>query len=400
MNTTDKVQFLQDIFSCNYNLHMWVYDQNLELVDSDCKDHPIYSEIFSISGCRENLLPMNEAGMPLILSDTLNMVWIAIYHRIDGKLKNIYVLGPVFTTEISFMNIGHILDTRQLSPKLKKIVLDRLKEIPIISSTLYFQYALMMHYALSGEKISYSDLEHFSSGNVTDTIVSSNEDTHKGVWGTEQALLKMVEEGNKDYHSALHNATLVSYGVKIYVKDSIRQAKISVITFISLCTRAAIRGGLSPDTAYTVGDYYIQSVEEASQFTEIASISHLMYEDFINRVYNCKKNVHISLPIQSCCDYIRLNICEKIQIKDLAEKVSYTEYYLTRKFKKEVGISINEYIQTQKIEHAKLLLSTSSETIQHISDLLNFCSRSYFSEVFLKIEGISPSEYREQNKRI
>jgi AraC-like DNA-binding protein len=138
----------------------------------------------------------------------------------------------------------------------------------------------------------------------------------------------------------------------------------------------------------------MNTTDKASPLQDIFSYSYNLH------IWVHDKNHPISLPIQSCCDYIQLHICEKIQTKTLAEKVSYTEYYLTRKFKKEVGISINEYIQIQKIQYAKCLLSISSETIQYISDLLNFCSRSYFSQVFFKIEGISPSEYREQNKII
>ena len=124
----------------------------------------------------------------------------------------------------------------------------------------------------------------------------------------------------------------------------------------------------------------------------------IMFNDFVSRVYKRKNNTQrISKPIQNCCDYIKTHINDKITIKHLAYRIGYTEYYLSRKFKKEVGCSINDYIKTQKIEYAKILLSSSGQSIQDISDSLNFCSRSYFTDVFQKIVGISPNEYRVRN---
>ena len=124
----------------------------------------------------------------------------------------------------------------------------------------------------------------------------------------------------------------------------------------------------------------------------------IMFNDFVSRVYKRKNNTQrISKPIQNCCGYIKTHLNDKITIKHLAYRIGYTEYYLSRKFKKEVGCSINDYIKTQKIEYAKILLSSSGQSIQDISDSLNFCSRSYFTDVFQKIVGISPNEYRVRN---
>ncbi|WP_425357410.1 helix-turn-helix domain-containing protein [Mahella australiensis] len=70
------------------------------------------------------------------------------------------------------------------------------------------------------------------------------------------------------------------------------------------------------------------------------------------------------------------------------------------KFKKEIGYSINDYIKNAKIEYAKMLLSSSTQSVQNISDSLNFCSRSYFADVFQKIVGTSPNEYRVMNFKV
>ena len=70
------------------------------------------------------------------------------------------------------------------------------------------------------------------------------------------------------------------------------------------------------------------------------------------------------------------------------------EYYFSHKFKKEMGVSVKEYILHEKIEQAKVMLTSSDESIQKIGDSLAFGSRSYFYTCFQKAEGMSPSEYR------
>lgn len=175
--------------------------------------------------------------------------------------------------------------------------------------------------------------------------------------------------------------------------------QITYVVFISLCVRAAIEGGLSPDTAYTLGDSYIQSILNCKTVSDAMVIGHNMYEDFILRVHKYKMQPHISQTIQSCCDYIRLHIEEELSIKELAVLYGYTDYYFSRKFKNETGMSLNDYLKQEKIRHAQMLLKTTSLSVQEISEKLHFCSRTYFTDTFRSVTGMSPLAYREKHKR-
>jgi len=121
----------------------------------------------------------------------------------------------------------------------------------------------------------------------------------------------------------------------------------SVIVFTALCTRAAIRGGLSLQLAYNLNDYYVQSIEQCSSITELTNISHDMYEDFINRVHNLKLHPEISAPIRSCCYFIMLHIYDEIDLDTLAEKIGYSNYYLSRRFKNygDIAQQLQEKVQ-------------------------------------------------------
>lgn len=70
---------------------------------------------------------------------------------------------------------------------------------------------------------------------------------------------------------------------------------------------------------------------------------------------------------------------------------------LTKKFKKEVGCSIQEYILRKRIEEARTTLLTNTESISKIASKVGFDNPSYFSRYFKKIVGCSPTEYKKNS---
>ena len=79
--------------------------------------------------------------------------------------------------------------------------------------------------------------------------------------------------------------------------------------------------------------------------------------------------------------------------------MGYSEYYLTRKFTRETGQKLSDYIRDVRIDLAKGLLLTTSKDIQTISEELQFGSRGYFDRCFTKATGMSPARFRESGSR-
>lgn len=210
----------------------------------------------------------------------------------------------------------------------------------------------------------------------------------------------MIREGNPNYLDALARSFNLSDGPRFDVGDSLRRAKSTSIILLTLCSRAAIEGGVNPSVAYTLNDYYMQMLEDCKNIAETSTTCSTLMEDYVQRIQQEKAKNAISGQIRSICDYITIHIKEKLSIAQLAEQAGYTEYYFSHKFKNEIGCSVADYIKREKIQQAKLLLSGTKMSIQEISDELSFSSRSYFSSSFQKETGISPSEYREQNMKL
>lgn len=72
--------------------------------------------------------------------------------------------------------------------------------------------------------------------------------------------------------------------------------------------------------------------------------------------------------------------------------------YLNRIFKKRMGLTIFDYLNTVRINHAKELLLTSNMKSYEIAATVGFCDEYYFSKIFKKYVGISPSQYSRQEQ--
>lgn len=399
-----KLQFFQDLVSCNYNLYFFEYDTSLQLLKSNCEHERLMDGFFMLSKCKDLL--KNYAGnlhRPLILGDSLGLMWAADFELENSTLSKIHIMGPTFINQFSLSEIEKALNMHNMSVALKKETLREFEQIPLINSTIFYQYTIMFHYCLHKERINFSDLEHLISEKPSVQQIASDDvketAAHLGVRSIEEMILQAVEQGDSNYKSIMQKAGGRSSGVQARIGNSIQQAKYSCVTFVALCSRAAIRGGLSASTAYSLNDRYVEQIDRCKTLGELAELNGVIIQDFTNRVKHCRQNAEISASIQTCCDYVSLNITKKIDVSALAKLVGYSDYYLTRKFKKEMGMPLTSYIRTKKIEYAKILLSTTSTNVQEISSLLHFASRSYFTSTFQTETGLSPSEYREKYRK-
>ena len=184
----------------------------------------------------------------------------------------------------------------------------------------------------------------------------------------------------------------------ILSKNQLRNSKNMFISGITLFTRAAIDGGVPEETAYSLSDGYIQTVEECTDRESIERLSRNAAECFAQEV-NKYGTSHYSHLIEKTVRYIHLHLHTSITLEEVSESVGISPCYLSRLFRKETGMSIVDYIQKIRIGAACNMLSYSEYTISEISEYLCFSNQSYFIRIFKKFMGITPAKYRKYINR-
>lgn len=92
-------------------------------------------------------------------------------------------------------------------------------------------------------------------------------------------------------------------------------------------------------------------------------------------------------------DYIDNNLYKKISIDDLSNNFHYNKDYIMRLFKKEIGLTIVDYINKKRIFNSLNSFKSSSYSILNIAINYGFYSQEYYSETFHKIIGTAPMNY-------
>lgn len=93
--------------------------------------------------------------------------------------------------------------------------------------------------------------------------------------------------------------------------------------------------------------------------------------------------------------YLDEHYAEKITLEDLSKKFYVNKYYLTRIFRIRYDITIIGYLSKLRIDRAKQLLRFTGLSISEIGNLVGIADSNYLSRLFIRIEGLSPSAYRE-----
>ena len=123
-------------------------------------------------------------------------------------------------------------------------------------------------------------------------------------------------------------------------------------------------------------------------------------ENAITEILNYTKEKSISahtVPnyiIENTIQYIAQNLAGNLSLDAIAQELHISASHLSRTFKKETSGSLTEYINKARINKAKELLQDTDLLTYEISEAVGYNDATYFSSIFRKYEGISPSEYK------
>lgn len=208
----------------------------------------------------------------------------------------------------------------------------------------------------------------------------------------EETLLNIVRNGDVESANTIDFQQLSAQHL-IYRNNSFTNMKTSLMIFDALCNREAIKAGIDQMLAYKISNNLKFYINKISVSSEIRSVAHKILTTYAKAVKEYTLG-NYSSNIRKIILYIRKNLTNRISLDDIAKELFITKEHLSRLFKKEMGITISEYIINTKITEAKTLLKQTDYNILDIAVLLNFANSSHFSNSFKKVTGFSPSDYR------
>ena len=324
---------------------------------------------------------------------------------VEDSEKELYLIGPVSFEEYKQVDLRKFI-MRECGGQEDTSVIPK---IPYCSRDRFGTTVLLVHHMLTGAELSLEDLWRQNGEKVNKNYIHERkvgsvlfermefENPHKP-YDQEVRELNSIRNGDlESFQKSIRETYAGSEGR--LSENQIRQEKNIAICVITLASRAAIEGGVLPEMAFSMVDAYIMQVEKMSDIVEIRSFMRKAEQTFLERVQENKKPKVKNMLVEDTKKYIFQHLHSRIEIGNIGNEIGANTTYLSELFHKTEGITIQKYIQREKIKLAKNMLQYSEYKTEDIANYLGFCSQSYFGKVFREYENLTPNQFRKKYGR-
>lgn len=170
-------------------------------------------------------------------------------------------------------------------------------------------------------------------------------------------------------------------------------AKTRIIELAVMISRAAIDGGADHNDILEINSDFYREILATTSIAELCHRSQTMLDAYLECVQDFKDPNNLQ-AVQKAADYIAQNSERKITINEVAQYVYLSPCYLSRIFKQNLGCTLMEYLTQIRVEKAKVMLRNPKYNITQVAEESGFEDPGYFTRVFKKVEGITPSRYK------
>lgn len=178
-------------------------------------------------------------------------------------------------------------------------------------------------------------------------------------------------------------------------RDARKQLEYLTVSLVNAFMIAAIQGGVYPPEANAVADIALRRLSRFRNVSELPEIIREAAMKLCGMVSDKQRTDTGNPHVERARQYISSHLTQEIRMEDIARTVGVSASHLSHLFKSLTGVSVREYLISERVSAAKQLLLTTDYSIPQIAALLRFCDQSYFTMVFRKRVGATPRQYRE-----
>jgi len=217
--------------------------------------------------------------------------------------------------------------------------------------------------------------------------------------GPESVPAPMMSKKLNDYLYSLDKEAMRQYVIRIFDDAEARldYERVQLISIELLLNLTAMYSDLTNDHEWL----YERKKELYDQIKGIETLVDMkrwfveVYEELIRKVRSVYSSDQAAIP--KVIAYIDQNYDRELSLQVLSRHVHLSKNYLANLFKKETGEGVIDYITKVRLERAKALLRGTDLKSGEICSKVGIPDSKYFSKLFKKMEGMTPSEYRERN---
>ncbi len=209
----------------------------------------------------------------------------------------------------------------------------------------------------------------------------------------ERELIQAIRAGNasaSQEHLEIFLDELAGHGAKEW------DVQQGVMHLLGAIQRAVMQCGIHPNRLYNGTNLYEQLAQIRETKHMLAWFEETVIGPFLQEM-SLRNDTHAKRLIDAAMLYLEQHYMQDVSLEQCAENVGTNPFYLSKSFKQVAGTNFIDYLTELRMEKAKELLRESEMKIQAIAEQVGY-QHSYFNRIFKKLEGVTPSHYREQSR--
>lgn len=351
---------------------------------------------YFMDACRENTL--------YYLTDEYYCSYVCMQLPNPEKLQY-FIIGPFTYIHINQKNYLTLLDALNIPANLLPILENYYYNIAFVNSETQFKNLISTlcdiiwensHYSVSAV---YGNLwnmpyarEFVSDLEEESYLLPTNINIVEARYTFENQLMQAVAQGNLALIDQLFSKeNSIRYIPRM--ENTLRDYKNYMIVFNTILRKAAEQGAVHPVYLDQLSSKFARKIEALTSAAE-----HSLEREMLHKYCLLVRNYSVkgySPIIQKVINQIDLNLTSDLGLKALSEMFNISAGYLSTLFKKETGVTLTDYVNKKRVEHAILLLNTTQLQIQTIASYCGVLDINYFTRIFKKFTEVTPKKYRE-----
>jgi len=175
--------------------------------------------------------------------------------------------------------------------------------------------------------------------------------------------------------------------------------RLKVLEFVMRAEYNAFHEGGGIKYHFLDRDDYLQSVLATENYEELKGW-------FLRKIAESARNVSTKADekanrvIAKARAFIDRNFNRDLTLEEVSREVHVSPYYFSKLFKEQTGDNFINYLTQRRVDTAKQLLADGRLNVKTICNEIGYNDPNYFSRLFKRFEGVTPTEYREQVLKI
>ncbi|MFC3041886.1 helix-turn-helix transcriptional regulator [Virgibacillus xinjiangensis] len=330
--------------------------------------------------------------------NTYNLEYIAVGLWKRGVFHGILLTGP-FISGLSILDhMQDVISSNNLPIGQRKTLEEFYQSLPLLSdlelkNTGELIVNLLAHHQVDAHYMEPDTAKPVLTPDRLQVDIEENKHIIEKRYKVQNELMHHITKGDKEAVHRVYSqfSDIMNFSGRI-PGNPLRASKNIAFVTNTLYRVAAERAGVHPVYLHNMSERFAILVEKVTTMQSLEKLMAMMADEYCDLVQQFSTGGY-SRIVRQAIDIIQLNLGEKLSLDGIAAQLFVTPSHLSRRFKAETGWSVTTFINRKRVEEAKWYLQRDTISITDIALMVGFSDVNYFSKVFKRHIGKTPTQY-------